>query len=363
MPLSSALSVPQNRPSDSKTQSGFLAKIFKPGKYKKDEEEKIKEAYNAGVKETLEGIIKASGLKWKRTPTAESFGQQYRMSWDSNKNLADELKAKNRTISEKDEVIQDLNARVTTLTEEVDDLKFRLTLIDEDAVQKLRNNRIAEKTRADKAERELSNLRSEHQNLTAQLNALLNEPEFNEAARKVKERKEREARLAAEARREAEAQTARRNGVLDRFISEGRKAQREFALSDRCGDFNQQEATSVYYAIVALAQKLGISLGNSNGIKSVTSWFLDGCSWTGMSQSREDNCRSWTNIFTAREVSFSDNAIENFCAFVDHMSCSAQTYVSLGGSNGCADQLTNWDGTQKRGLGAAVKKNGKGQSL
>ena len=24
---------------------------------------------------------------------------------------------------------------------------------------------------------------------------------------------------------------------------------------------------------------------------------------------------------------------------------------SLGGSNGCADELTNWDGTKKRGLG------------
>ena len=36
--------------------------------------------------------------------------------------------------------------------------------------------------------------------------------------------------------------------------------------------------------------------------------------------------------------------------------CSADTYVSLGGSNGCADQLTNWDGTQKDGLGALPSK-------
>ena len=56
------------------------------------------------------------------------------------------------------------------------------------------------------------------------------------------------------------------------------------------------------------------------------------------------------------EVQFTDNAIDNFLAFVDHMSCSADTYVSLGGSNGCADQLTNWDGTQKIGIGASSKK-------
>ena len=53
------------------------------------------------------------------------------------------------------------------------------------------------------------------------------------------------------------------------------------------------------------------------------------------------------------------NAIDNFLAFVDHMSCSADTYVSLGGSNGCADQLTNWDGTQKVGLGANTRDVGK----
>lgn len=33
-------------------------------------------------------------------------------------------------------------------------------------------------------------------------------------------------------------------------------------------------------------------------------------------------------------------------------------YASLGGSNGCADQLTNWDGTKKLGLGAITKKKG-----
>ena len=333
-------------------QSGFLAKIFQPGKYKKEEAEKIKDAYEAGAKETIDGIVKASGLKWKQTPTAESFGQQYRMSWDSNRNLAKELKDKDSLISEKDAEINELNVKVTKLTEEVDGLKFRLTLIDEDAVQKLRNARIAEKTRADKAERELGNLRSVHENLSLQWNALWKEPEFNDAARNVKERKEREVRLAVEAKREADARLARYNGVLDKFISEGRKVQREFALSDRCCDFNRQEALSVYYAIVALAQKLEISLDSNSGIKSATTQFLDGCDWSGMSQSRQDNCRSWTNLFTAREVEFPVSVIGNFCAFVDHMSCSAETYVSLGGSNGCADQLTNWDGTQKQGLGA-----------
>jgi hypothetical protein len=72
---------------------------------------------------------------------------------------------------------------------------------------------------------------------------------------------------------------------------------------------------------------------------------------------------SWTKLFATNEVQFTDNSIDNFLAFVDRMSCSADAYISLGGSNGCADQLTNWDGTQKVGLGAIQRKKPKGYSL
>ena len=64
-------------------------------------------------------------------------------------------------------------------------------------------------------------------------------------------------------------------------------------------------------------------------------------------------------LFATNEVQLTDNAIDIFHAFVGHMSCSAVTYVSLGASNGCADQLTNWDGTQKLGLGHYQKRNHK----
>ena len=44
-------------------QSGFLAKIFQPGKYKKEETAKLKESYDAGVTETIGAFIKAAGLQ------------------------------------------------------------------------------------------------------------------------------------------------------------------------------------------------------------------------------------------------------------------------------------------------------------
>ena len=331
-------------------QSGFLAKIFQPGKYKKEEAEKLKESYDAGVTETIGSFIKAAGLKWKSEPNAESLGRQYRMLWDTNKNLSNELKTKEEIISSKDVEIRGLRAKVTTLTEEVNGLKYRLTLIDESTVERLRNAKNAETARADKAESELHSLRSTYQNLLGKWYSLWNEPEYNEAARMVKERKEREARLAAE-------KQDRYQNILNRFITEGRATLRAFALSNRT-NFNDKEAASIYYGIMAVAHKMELSLGTKEGISSAVNNFLSGMSWRDCSKFNVKCVTSWTHLFAERDVTYEPSVIDNFISFVDYMSCSAETYTSLGGSNGCADQLTNWDGTKKLGLGSPSKKKG-----
>lgn len=332
-------------------QSGFLAKIFQPGKYKKEETAKLKESYDAGVMETIGAFIKAAGLKWNSEPTAEILGQQFRMSWDTNKNLSNELKSKEGIISSKDVEIRGLRAKVTTLTEEVNGLKYRLTLIDENAVERLRNAKNAETSRADKAESELDSLRSAYHNLLRKWNALWMEPEYNEAARKVKERKEREARL-------TEEKQDRYQNILNCFIAEGHAALRAFALSNRT-NFNDKEAASIYYGIIAVAHKMKLSLGTKEGITSAVNNFLSGMSWSDCSKFNVECVTGWTHLFAERDVTYEPSIIDNFISFVDYISCSAETYISLGGSNGCADQLTNWDGTKKLGLAAPVKAKGK----
>lgn len=229
-------------------------------------------------------------------------------------------------------------------------LKYRLTLIDENAVERLRNAKNAETSRADKAESELDSLQSAYHNLLRKWNALWMEPEYNEAARKVKERKEREARLAAE-------KQDRYQSVLNRFIAEGRSALRAFALSNRT-NFIDKETASIYYGIIAVAHKMKLSFGAKEGITSVVNNFLSGMSWRDCSKLNVECVTNWTHLFAERDVTYEPSIIDNFISFVDYMSCSAETYTSLGGSNGCADQLTNWDGTRKLGLGAITKKKG-----
>ena len=111
-------------------------------------------------------FIKASGLRWNGEPTATSLGQRFRMIWDSNKSLSQEQKVKDTVILEKDAKIKSLNAKVTTLTEEIDGLKYRLSLIDADAVDRLQTAKNAERARADKAESKLRRLRSDYERLS-----------------------------------------------------------------------------------------------------------------------------------------------------------------------------------------------------
>jgi hypothetical protein len=110
---------------------------------------------------------------------------------------------------------------------------------------------------------------------------------------------------------------------------------------------------------MASVVKHNIGLDSKAYIESAAKSFLSGMSWKGFTDFKQECVTNWTKLFATNEVQFTDNAIDNFLAFVDHMSCSADTYVSLGGSNGCADQLTNWDGTQKVGLGANTRDVGK----
>ena len=128
-------------------------------------------------------------------------------------------------------------------------------------------------------------------------------------------------------------------------------------------NFNKKESASIYYGIMESAVKHNIGLDFKACIDSAAKSFLSGMLWKGFTDFKQECVTSWTKLFATNEVQFTDNAIDKFLAFVDHMSCSADTYVSLGGSNGCADQLTNWDGTQKVGLGAVLRKKTRGFSL
>ena len=193
--------------------------------------------------------------------------------------------------------------------------------------------------------------------MVLQWNDLTKQPEIIEAVKRVEDRNKQE----AEAKREVQARQDKYQGALDRFISEGHEQLQAFSQSSRI-DFNEKEAKAIYYGIMATATKSNIALRSPQGVASAVDRFLASMDWNGCGNYRRECVAHWTKLFATDEVVYNEPIIQNFLSFIDHMSCCADTYVSLSGSNGCADQLTNWDGTQKLGLGAPSKKKSQGLS-
>lgn len=258
-----------------------------------------------------------------------------------------------------------LRAENDALKAENNIVKQRISQLDEKAVERVTTQLVYAKEELASAKRYNTTLMEMYNDLKARWNAIWQEPEMTDAWRRVEARKEEDAkekaRQEAEAKRESMARQNRYIGVLDKFIHEGHEALSSFAKTDRV-NFNEKESAFIYYGIMASAVKHNIGLDSKASIESAAKSFLSGMSWHGFTDFKQECVTSWTKLFATNEVQFTDSAIDNFLAFVDHMSCSADTYVSLGGSNGCADQLTNWDGTQKVGLGIFYKEKKKSQS-
>lgn len=251
-----------------------------------------------------------------------------------------------------------LRAENDALKTENNKVKQRISQLDEKAVERVTTQLVYTKEELASAKSYNTTLMEMYNDLKARWNAIWQEPEMTDAWRRLEVRKEREAkekaRQEAEAKRESMARQNRYIGVLDKFIHEGHEALSSFAKTDRV-NFNEKESASIYYGIMASAVKHNIGLDSKASIESAAKRFLSDMSWHGFTDFKQECVTNWTKLFATNEVQFTNNAIDNFLTFVDHMSCSADTYVSLGGSNGCADQLTNWDGTQKAGLGTVTR--------
>ena len=331
----------------------------------------VQEAMNAVKKELAIPIPTLIGQKtWREERVANIYAAIKALvaaiNAERDKQNEDVRKSVNKTytyymqnLNKQIEENKSLRAENDALKTENDKVKQHISQLDEKAVERVTTQLVYAKEELASAKSYNTTLMEMYNDLKARWNAIWQEPEMTDAWRRVEARKEKEtkekARQEAEAKRESMARQNRYIGVLDKFIHEGHEALSSFATTDRV-NFNEKESASIYYGIMASAVKHNIGLDSKACIESAAKRFLSDMSWHGFTDFKQECVTSWTKLFATNEVQFTDNAIDNFLTFVDHMSCSADTYVSLGGSNGCADQLTNWDGTQKIGLGALPKK-------
>lgn len=335
----------------------------------------VQEAMNAVKKELAIPIPTIIGQKaWREERVANIYAAIKALvaaiNAERDKQNEDVRKSVNKTytyymqnLNKQIEENKSLRAENDALKAENNKVKQRISQLDEKAVERVTTQLVCAKEELASAKSYNTTLMEMYNDLKARWNAIRQEPEMTDAWRRVEARKEKEtkekARQEAEAKRESMARQNRYIGVLDKLIHEGHEALSSFAKTDRV-NFNKNESAFIYYGIMASAVKHNIGLDSKACIESAAKRFLSGMSWHGFTDFKQECVTNWTKLFVTNEVQFTDNAIDNFLAFVDHMSCSADTYVSLSGSNGCADQLTNWDGTQKVGLGSVPQKKGKG---
>ena len=338
----------------------------------------VQEAMNAVKKELAIPIPTIIGQKAWREERVNNINAAIKalvvaINAERDKQNEDVRKSVNKTytyymqnLNKQIEENKSLRAENDALKTENNKVKLHISQLDEKAVERVTTQLVCAKEELASAKSYNTTLMEMYNDLKARWNAIWQEPEMTDAWRRVEARKEKEtkekARQEAEAKRESMARQNRYIGVLDKFIHEGHEALSSFAKTDRV-NFNEKESASIYYGIMASAVKHNIGLDSKACIDSAAKRLLSGMSWKGITDFKQECVTNWTKLFATNEVQFTDNAIDNFLAFVDHMSCSADTYVSLGGSNGCADQLTNWDGTQKVGLGAVLRKKPRGFSL
>lgn len=331
----------------------------------------VQEAMNAVKKELAIPIPTIIGQKAWREERTTNINDAIKalvaaINAERDKQNEDVRKSVNKTytyymqnLNKQIEENKSLRAENDALKTENNKVKQRISQLDEKAVERVTTQLVYAKEELASAKSYNTTLMEMYNDLKARWNAIWQEPEMTDAWRRVEARKEEDAkekaRQEAEAERESMARQNRYIGVLDKFIHEGHEALASFAKTERV-NFNEKESASIYYGIMASAVKHNIGLDSKACIESAAKSFLSGMSWKGFTDFKQECVTSWTRLFATNEVQFTDKAIDNFLAFVDHMSCSADTYVLLGGSNGCADQLTNWDGTQKVGLGAVLRK-------
>lgn len=330
----------------------------------------VQEAMNAIKKELAIPIPTLIGQKtWREERVANIYAAIKALvaaiNAERDKQNEDVRKSVNKTytyymqnLNKQIEENKSLRAENDALKAENNKVKQRISQLDEKAVERVTTQLVYAKEELTSTKSYNTTLMEMYNDLKARWNAIWLESEMTDAWRRVEVRKEREAkekaRQEAEAKRESMARQNRYIGVLDKFIHEGHEALSSFAKTDRV-NFNEKESASIYYGIMASAVKHNIGLDSKASIESAAKRFLSDMSWHGFTDFKQECVTNWTKLFATNEVQFTNNAIDNFLTFVDHMSCCADTYVSLGGSNGCADQLTNWDGTQKAGLGTVTR--------
>ena len=236
-----------------------------------------------------------------------------------------------RAIIEQNKQLQKENDR---LTEENDVLRKRIASIDENAVNRLRNQEDAEikelQERLGKAESEAvrsgNKAYSEHQraeNAENKLREMLAIPEIKELWENIQQNKKAFLKQ------------------IDKWIEDGVAAIRDYA-DGKDNDFQPEAGNAVAWGIIAKAFEYGLDPTDEKQRRMATAYLLEKVSWTGIASEYKRELTAARTRQLCDVMTVPKDLMANLLLAAGG---KGSVGVGGGGSNG---ELTNWDGTKKK---------------
>ena len=235
-----------------------------------------------------------------------------------------------RATIEQNKQLQKENGR---LTEENDVLRKRIASIDENAINRLRNQKDAEikelQERLGKTESEAvrsgniaSRERERADKAEFHIKEMLAIPEIKEIWETIQKKRNF-------------------NRQLNQWIVNALKAIAHFAAYEKNVHFSEQQSNAISMGIIAKAFKSGLDVTDDTARLQATQSLLDEVDWSETSSYKQDLTRHWTEMFS-QDMTISQTMME-----VLTLAAGGRGGVSTAGG-GSSSELTNWDGTKKK---------------
>ena len=219
------------------------------------------------------------------------------------------------------------------LTEENDVLRKRISLMDENAITRLRDKKDAEikelQERLGKAESEAvrsgNKAYSEHQraeNAENQVLEMLGIPEIKEIWENIQQNKKAFLKQ------------------IDKWIEDGVAAIRDYA-DGKDNDFQPKQGNAVAWGIIAEAFRYGLDPTDEKQRRMAAAYLLERVTWNGMSEFKTGLTASRTRQL-CDAMTVTKDLMANLL-----LAAGGRGGINTGGG-GSNSELTNWDGTKKK---------------
>lgn len=296
-------------------------KLMQQKEWKQERQKNIKQALTD--LQTNLGVAKGEYVEEIKSHCKEIF-KYYREELKKLINENEKLQKENKTLS----------ANNSSLQKENRQLEDKISKIDANAIEHLRKEKDAE----------YEKLKSQYNNLVDDYNAMKERDNlFKRFAEWLAKHPEIQEIMNTTQQKEFEEEWKNAKIELrEKCITNAQTEIQNFGKSGKNDYTDNDQISCVLCGIIAIADKLGIDATLKSGCERATQELLDGVCWFNYRQMQKDMATWRTPQMVHAIGGITDEMVDAFKQYI----AGVQPVASVGGSNGAANTLTNWDGTE-----------------